>query len=159
MQTKQKDSKEAVEEQTVYTFLQEGGRWYIYLAAYLNQGWGKQDLELVEGAQKVLNTLSNGAKKLRLNLSLEPFEGANVLELVEHCPAPKGGGIYLYNPSAEHNSNLYWICDLALFVFGDIPERIYVNRLPLKEKEVPEGREATGYPHREKGRVWLRKAV
>ncbi|HVG15389.1 MAG TPA: DUF6717 family protein, partial [Chitinophagaceae bacterium] len=121
MQTKQNDSKEAVEEQTVYTFIREGGRWYIYLTAYLNQGWGKQDLELVEGAQKVLNTLSNGAKKLRLNLSLEPFEGANVLELVEHCPAPKGGGIYLYNPSAEHNSNLYWICDLALFVFGDIP--------------------------------------
>ncbi|HVF97719.1 MAG TPA: DUF6717 family protein [Flavisolibacter sp.] len=136
MQTEQKNTvQQGAEEKEVYTFKREEGRWYICLATYLSHGWSKRELELTEGAHKVLNMLSNGAKKLRLRLGHKPFEGANVLELVEHCPAPKGGGIYLLNPEKQ-NHGLYWICDLALFVFGDIPDRIYVKRLPLRDKEV-----------------------
>lgn len=160
MHTIQNSVAQHFEERTIYTFKQEDRRWYIHLAPYLLPGWSKQDLELTEGAHKVLNTLSAGSKKLHLRLSLEQFEGANVLELVEHCPAPKGGGIYLFNPEKEYNSNLYWICDLALFVFGDIPERIYVKRLPLKEKKVSKQQEANTYPLlRDENPVWLQKAV
>src|SRR5215203_1772031 len=114
MQTKENGTVQQSEKGIVYTFKREGGQWYIDLVDYLEQGWSKKDLELTEGAHKVLNTLSNGATKLRLRLSLEPFEGANLLELIEHCAAPKGGGIYLFNPGKEFNSNMFWICDLAL---------------------------------------------
>jgi hypothetical protein len=117
-----------------YTFIREEGRWYIFLVHYMKHGWSKHDLELTAGAHIVLNSLSNGSSKVRLRLSLEHFDGANVLQLVEHCEAPRGGGIYLFNPHNQHNSSLFWICDLALFVFGNIPEHIYVKRLPLKGK-------------------------
>ena len=131
MLTKQNSIAQQTGQKKIYTFKQEYGRWYIYLPDYLEQGWSKQDLELTEGAHKVLNILSNGAKKLCLHLSLEAFDGANVLELKEHCPAPKGGGIYFFNLERQCNSNMYWISDLALFIFGDIPERIYLKRLVL----------------------------
>ncbi|HVF95726.1 MAG TPA: DUF6717 family protein, partial [Flavisolibacter sp.] len=61
----------------VYTFEREEGRWYIGLDAYLSHGWSRQDLELKEGAPKILNMFSNGGNQLRLHLSAEGFDGAN----------------------------------------------------------------------------------
>ena len=159
MQTTQSVEKRP-DEGAVYTFKREDGRWYIQLTGQLEQGWNKQDFELAEGEDKVLNVLSDGAKNLCLHLSLEPFEGANVLELVEHCPAPKGGGIYLYNPLGEHHSRLYWICDLALFVFGDIPERMYVERLSLKDKKTPKEQAINACTLQQvQNPAWLKRAV
>jgi hypothetical protein len=117
------------EEQDMYTFKREKGMWYIDLPWYLQHGWDKQDLRMVEGAHKFLNVISNGAKKIRLRISLQPQEEAGVLELVEHCLAPKGGAIYLFTSAKGHaHGTLFWICDLALFVFGDMPDRFYVQR-------------------------------
>lgn len=88
-------------------------------------------------AHKFLNVLSNGAQKLRLRMSLHPQEGAGRLDLVEHCGAPKGGAIYRFTPPAgQANGGLFWICDLALLVFGDLPDRIYVQRLSPKDESV-----------------------
>ena len=121
------------EEQDAYTFKREDGQWYIQLPASLEKGWSKPELRLTEGAPKFLNTLSNGAPRLRLRISLERHAGWDVLELINHCEAPKGGAIYLFTPGGEQAfSSLFWICDLSLFVFGDMPEHIYVLRLPVK---------------------------
>lgn len=117
------------EEQGIYTFKREEGMWYIHLPCYLEQGWDKQDLRMAEGAHKFLNVVSNGAKKIRLRISLHPRDGAGKLELVEHCQAPKGGAVYLFTPPGQSQGALFWICDLALFVFGDLPDWIYVERL------------------------------
>jgi hypothetical protein len=85
---------------------------------------------MAEGAHKFLDTLSNGAKKLRLRISTQPLPNAGTLELVEHCEAPRGGAIYRFLPTRDQvQDSLFWICDLALFVFGDMPDRIYVQRL------------------------------
>jgi len=135
----------------IYTFRREYGKWYIDLPAYLAQGWTKEDLQMVEGAHKFLNRISNGAQKLRLCLRTEPKEGADILELVEHCDAPRGGAIYLFRKNKEQTeSELFWICDLALFVFGDMPERIYVERLSGKGKQRMEQKnEGQSYKERE----------
>jgi hypothetical protein len=123
------------EEQDIYTFKQEDNVWYIHLPQFLERGWKEQDLCLAEGARKFLNLLSNGAKNLHLRISTQPLPNAGTLELVEHCEAPRGGAIYLFMPAAGHSQGeLFWICDLALFVFGDMPDRIYVQRLPGKVK-------------------------
>jgi hypothetical protein len=122
----------------IYTFRREEGIWYIHLPAYLEQGWSKTDLQMVEGAHKFLNRIANGTKKVRLRLCTTPVEGAAMLALVEHCDAPRGGAIYNYQRGKDQTRDeLFWICDLALLVFGDLPERIYVQRLPAKEKRAP----------------------
>lgn len=119
-----------------FTFIREDGKWYIYLQNYLDCGWAVQDFELIEGAHKILNTLSNGAKKLQLKLSSEPFEGSKLLQLIEHCEAQEGGGIYTLKSSSS--ATRYWICDFALFVFGHLPEQIYIQRLPLRFHKLQE---------------------
>jgi hypothetical protein len=120
----------------VYTFKREEGAWHIYLPALPEQGFSREDLGLTEGAHKLLNCLSKGAGKMRLWLSDEPVDNADVLELVEHCEAPVGGAIYRYTPFQNHSHRKrYWICDFALLIFGDLPQRIYLQRLPLKSKE------------------------
>jgi hypothetical protein len=54
---------------------------------------------------------------------------------VENCEAPRGGAIYLFILANDPSRGiLFWICDLALFVFGDMPDRIYVQQLRYKEK-------------------------
>jgi hypothetical protein len=86
---------------------------------------------MVAGSSKLLDTLANGRQKISLRMSTEPFESADVLKLMEHCPAPRGGAIYLLETCHGRNvSTFIWICDIALFVFGDMPEHIYVQRIP-----------------------------
>lgn len=132
MKTKaQNQQKPVAEEQDMYSFKRESGTWYIHLPAYLRQGCSKADLQMVDGAQKFLNVLSNGASTLRLRISTETQQGWDTLELIEHCGPPKGGAIYLFTPAGEQSEgSLFWICDLTLFVFGDMPPQIYIQRLP-----------------------------
>jgi hypothetical protein len=129
------NSKPGIHDIKTFTFKKEEGRWFIYLPEYLEHGWTKKDLEMVEGAHKLLNTIASGAPKVTLRLSTEPFDGADVLELMEHCPAPKGGAIYLLETChGREISSFIWICDIALFVFGDLPEHIYVQRVRKARK-------------------------
>jgi hypothetical protein len=123
-------SKAPVASIQTHVFKKEEGRWYIDLPEYLAQGWSKRDLEMVEGADKLLNTIANGGKRVTLRLSTEPFEGADALELMDHCEAPKGGAIYLLDTCHGKEIGAFiWICDIALFVFGDMPEYIYFQRV------------------------------
>lgn len=116
-----------------YTFIKEDRRWYIDLPEYLEQGWSKADLEMMEGASKLLNTIAQGKNHVSLRMSTQPFKGADVLELMELCEAPRGGGIYLMELCHGRDvSTFIWICDIALFVFGDLPEQIYVQSVPNK---------------------------
>ncbi|HYH14159.1 MAG TPA: DUF6717 family protein [Flavisolibacter sp.] len=114
----------------VYTFRKESGHWYIDLPEYLEQGYSNNDLEMVEGTSKLLNTISNGSNAVTLRLSTEPFKGSDILELQEHCDAPSGGAIYLMERcQGREVAMLIWICDIALFVFGDMPQQIFFQRI------------------------------
>ncbi|HET7897777.1 MAG TPA: DUF6717 family protein [Flavisolibacter sp.] len=120
-----------------HQFIKEEGTWYIHLPEYLARGWRKSDLAMLEGTGKLLNILAQGRNKLDLQLSREPFPGAFMLELVEHCPAPQGGGIYLMEKCRGRSVDLLiWICDIALFVFGDMPEQIYLQPSAGQPNEV-----------------------
>ena len=122
----------AIEGQGMYTFEREEGMWHVHYPRYPERGWDRRDLRMAEGAHKFLNALSNGVKKLRLQISVQPQENAGKLELVEHCK--DSSAVYLFTPATGQSSDaLCWICDFALFVFGDMPDSIYVQRLPLKE--------------------------
>jgi len=118
---------------SIYSFVKEDRRWYIDLPAYLAQGGNKADLQMVEGADVLLNFMAHGKKIVTLQLDREPFEGADVLELVELCNAPKGGGYYqMHTFRKQAIEKRIWLCDVTLFVFGDMPERIYIRKLPFQ---------------------------
>jgi hypothetical protein len=113
---------------TIYTFKKEAGSWYIDLPEYLETGGRKTDLEMVDGADELLDLLARREKKVSLEMDVQPFENADVLELVHLCEAPKGGGYYKLDSYRSRPLNKeIWLCDVALFVFGDLPEKIYIK--------------------------------
>jgi hypothetical protein len=106
-------------------------RWYITLFFYNGSAFNERDYELEEATEKLLDSIANGRKKIRLYFSVEPLGGSDTLELVECCAPPDGGGMYRRKTSGKHNGEIIWICDLALIVFADIPEKIYMKRLRM----------------------------
>jgi hypothetical protein len=114
----------------VYSFLKQNGRWYIDLPEYLEQGGSEADLEMVAGADEMLEVMARGKKKVSLEMDREAFEDADLLELVNLCDAPMGGGHYVLHTfkGREINKEM-WLCDVLLFVFGDMPERIFIKKL------------------------------
>lgn len=116
-------------DQRTYTFYKEEGVWYIHLPEYLNAGGRKEDLRMKSGTDRLLKMLAAKEVQVTLTIDTQPFAGAEVLELVDLCAAPRGGAIYLMEKCNQHEVNaLIWICDIALFVFGDMPEQIYIKK-------------------------------
>ena len=112
-----------------YMFVKEGSEWYIDLPEYLEQGGAKRDLQMVEGADTMLDVMAERGSTVVLNMAEEPFEGADELVLVEKCDPSMGGGYYLmekYNGKAVNQR--MWLCQVTEFVFGKLPERFFVKQ-------------------------------
>lgn len=115
-----------------HSFIKEDKQWFIDLPDYLNQGGSKKDLEMIDGVDELLTQVAGSKKKVTLILDTNPFDGADLLELIEMCEAPKGGGYYLMHSCNNYLVNKrLWICDILLFVFGDLPEKIYLKKIKL----------------------------
>ena len=114
-----------------YRFIKEGGNWYIDLPEYLEQGGTKGDLQMVEGADTMLDIISGSKEEVTLLLERKKFEGADRLELVERCDPYIGGGYYLLHSfqGKEYNHRM-WLCGVTEFVFGDLPKEIFLRMVP-----------------------------
>lgn len=67
----------------IYQFRRTGLDWYIYLPEYLEQGGTMGDLQIVDGADKMLDMMAGENHKVTLTIAKEPFDGADVLSLIE----------------------------------------------------------------------------
>ena len=101
------------------------GSWYIDLPEWTD---GIEALQMVEGADTMLDTVSNNADECYLELSDTPFEGADILLLQESLQDSITGGIYMmpYYKGTEINHPM-WLCGVTEFVFNGLPEKIYVG--------------------------------
>lgn len=112
-----------------YSFFKEGLGWSIDVPQYLEQGGNKASLKMVDGTDEILNLIARGKKQVRIQMDTAPFDGADLLELAELCDAPKGGGYYVMRTCRSKPFNRrMWLCDIVLFVFGDMPQQIYVRK-------------------------------
>jgi hypothetical protein len=63
-------------------------------------------------------------------MNTEFFEGADMLELTEKCDPYIGGGYYLLGEwEGKQLMRTMWLCAVTEFVFGYLPERIFVKRV------------------------------
>lgn len=99
-------------------------RWYVDLPDWTGT---KADLEMVMGADTMLEYMSEGEDKVRTSITLEESPGYDKLTLVEETP-DAGGGYYLLDYYRGHNINLkMWLCDVTRYVFdGKLPKEIYI---------------------------------
>lgn len=116
---------------TVFTFIKKDVRWYIDLPAYLEQGGFPDDLEMIMGADTMLELYANGKRSVDLAISEVPFAGADTLQRIAAGQEGWGGADYRMARCEGHQVDQpVWLCDVTLFVFGAFPEVIYIRRAP-----------------------------
>jgi hypothetical protein len=102
---------------------EESGKWYIVLP---NWEGAKYDLEMVMGADIMLDKLSEGKNNIVLDVFEESFDNAIHLKLVKECSKNVGGGDYILEKYNGEEINLdVWLCDVTRFVFGYMPKDVY----------------------------------
>ena len=112
-----------------YRFLKTGEEWHMELPEYLEQGGTIGDLQMVEGADKMLDMMAGTATIVVLSIAKELFEGADVLILTKKCDPIKGGGNYIMKQYEGQKINLtIWLCKVTEFVLGDIPPEIFLRK-------------------------------
>lgn len=99
-------------------YKEESNRWFINLPDWKGE---KDDLEMVLGADTLLDILANGNTEVEVIFGDEPFEECHTLT---HDP-----DVYLqdgfYTNDAWHGPSIIWLCYVTEFVFGSYPEKIY----------------------------------
>lgn len=113
----------------LYTFIKQGREWYIDLPAFIEQGGSLGDLQMVDGADAMLDMMAGNDTSVALFISKEQFEGADVLILTEKCDPYIGGGYYSMGQYEGKTINrTMWLCQVTEFVFGEIPATIFIKR-------------------------------
>src|SRR5262245_60968562 len=112
-----------------YRFVKEGRDWYIDLPEFIEQGGSKGDLQMVEGADTMLDMISGNGQPVTLLIEEQNFNGADMLYLLERCDPYIGGGYYMLPvfEGKEINQKM-WLCAVIEFVFGGIPEKIFIKK-------------------------------
>jgi hypothetical protein len=112
-----------------YKFIKTGQEWYIDLPEYLEQGGSIGDLQMVDGADKMLDLMAGNENTVTLLISKEQFEDADMLTLTEKCDPYIGGGYYIMKEyEGQEINQTMWLCQVTEFVFGDLPQQIFVKR-------------------------------
>lgn len=101
------------------------GKWYIDLPEW---GGSIDDLQMVEGADTMLDRVSGYTDECYLEMSDEPLEGADRIKLVEDLTTSVGGGNYIMETyKGEQINHAMWLCQIAVEVFYALPIAIYVS--------------------------------
>ena len=96
------------------------GRWFANVPEWEGE---KDELEMVMGADTMLDIIAQGQDEVRVTLSTEPFEGHDyVLTLREEI---YDGGTY--GLVGEHITFDIWLCHVTKFIFGELPKKIYIK--------------------------------
>ena len=112
-----------------FKFYKTGDEWFVELPEYLEQGGSQADLQMVEGADEMLEIMSEGEPEVIVRMLNERFDGADILILKEKCELPKAGGMYLMEQFEGKKIDLIlWLCKVTEFVFGELPPQIFVKR-------------------------------
>ena len=100
-------------------------RWYIDFPSYLEDGGDIASLEMVAGADLLLDILAMGSNEVDVTFSDVAFDGANTLTLA-HMGDLEGGAYYNCCSVKGVDYELYvWLCDVTLQVLGYFPDTIY----------------------------------
>ena len=114
-----------------YLFKRQSGDWYIDLPEYLRAGGKREDLQMVAGADEILDFYAGNNSSVSMLIDTVPFKGADRLHLLSTAdPQLEGGAYYaVYTSEGKSIHGQIWLCGVLLFVFGEIPENIYIRKL------------------------------
>jgi len=101
-------------------------RWYIDLPDWTGD---QSDLEMIMGADAMLDIMSEGNKEIFAYISDAHFDGADELEFIRMADDIGSGAYYIMKKYKGIEFNIeMWLCDVVLFVFKRFPEKIYIQK-------------------------------
>ena len=108
-------------------YKESDNKWYVDLPKWEGP---KAALEMVMGADTMLDILSQGEGEVTLYMVTEPQAGYETLIYLHETPE-LGEGAYYHMKSymgLEFNLDI-WLCDVTKFVFGEFPKIIYFSKV------------------------------
>lgn len=101
-------------------------RWYVDLPEFPGT---KAELEMVLGADTMLDFMSEGTGEVNLSLSEESIDGWDELSLKRLTPDVGGGEYTLKNYRGIELNLDMWLCDVTRYVYnGYMPEKLYISK-------------------------------
>jgi hypothetical protein len=102
--------------------------WFIDIPEWTGS---KADLEMVQGADTMLDIVSNHSEECFLKMSDESFDGAEMLTLERaRIQNHGGGGDYILEKyQSETINHKMWLCEVTRHVFNGLPENIYFRKV------------------------------
>lgn len=112
-----------------YRFYNEDGRWFIDLKRFpFNKEW----LEMVIGADDILDRVSAGASEVQLQVSTGPipYHDGVLVKSKPNYGSPLGGRIYNikdgYTSTYKYEGIPFvWLCPVVLWLFWFYPKKLY----------------------------------
>ena len=107
-------------EKILFFYKEPDGGWYVDLPDWTGE---KADLAMVQGADTLLDILSQGRDGITIRVSDEDYSNST-FEL-NYIEDENDGGRYL--TKGKDFSFEIWLCKVTKFVFGDLPKKLYCN--------------------------------
>jgi hypothetical protein len=111
---------------TLRFYKDSADRWYADIPEWTGS---IDDLQMVMGADNLLDIMSEGDGEVKVHFSTDPFEGSNVMTWCKDGvlgDPSHGGGTYRLH---QYKGIVYdldlWLCDVTKFVFGNMPSLIF----------------------------------
>lgn len=105
-------------------YKETNGRWYVDLPEWTG---GKDALEMVAGADTMLDYMAEGNNEVTLNISESFFENSD--EIKFKCMAVEIGEGAYYRIEKYKGIEIcleMWLCPVLEWVFGKYPENIFI---------------------------------
>jgi hypothetical protein len=106
-------------------YKESDNRWYIDLAEWTGS---KTDLEMVAGADTMLEYIADGESQVLIMLSEQKFKNCDKLEFLRLATEIENGAFYKLEKYRGIRIGLeIWLCDVTKFVFGNFPQILYLS--------------------------------
>lgn len=102
-------------------------RWYVDLPDFPGT---KAELEMVSGADTMLNYMSEGQDKVELYISEDYFKNSDILRFTELATDIGDGAYYILETYKGIQFDItMWLCPVMLYVFKEYPKQLYISKI------------------------------
>ena len=108
-----------------FRFYKEQDNWYVDLP--LDQ-FTKPELEMVQGCDVMLDMLSGYTEEVMMDVSLFPFEGSELMLLLNKGREEGGAYYTVETVGGEKFGATVWLCSVLFSVYGEYPNTLYFKK-------------------------------
>lgn len=112
---------------TLRFYKEISGKWFVDLPDWTGD---KADLEMVSGADSMLDIICEGENEILLMFSEKKINKSNKLQFIKLATDIGNGAYYKLDKYSGIEFNLeIWLCDVTKFVFGYFPKQMFFIKI------------------------------